>query len=473
MTGGHPDGGFAQGLKVSRRPDNMTPMRSGVRLFVLALMATLVVGVPASAAPSPSFTPSVRLGFPHGDDWEPAIAADRSGHVYAAYSHYVGYAGAETGDPDPSCPACASPHTVLQVSSDGGKTWSSPRALAPSTARQDDPQIVMDAADGRTVYAAFMQDNKSSQYVARSDDYGSTWRTMLVEPLQRGTDKDILAARGGHVYLVYHTQQKIFASVSHDGGKTWSIHNLVGTTNSDLGVSLPSGGAIDSKGNAYFAWNGANNPGQAKGTKNLYVTRSTNGGSTWTTSLVDVSQPPFSCSCPGWDYWGSQMALAVDGKDRIYVLWNAAHTSSGKQRMYLARSDDGAATWSASRDVSLAPAGSNNLFPALAARGDGDVRIAWMDDRNGFDPGADDPSARWNVYYRSSANGGATWSAEAKLSQYVPGYSYKYATPKDGFAEPYGDYFELDIDGAGQTQAIWGEGPSYVGPGNVWYATGR
>ena len=98
--------------------------------------------------------------------------------VYAAYSHYVGYAGAETGDPDPSCPACASPHTDLQVSSDGGKTWSSPRALAPSTARQDDPQIVVDAADGRTVYAAFMQDNKSSQYVARSDDYGSTWRTI-------------------------------------------------------------------------------------------------------------------------------------------------------------------------------------------------------------------------------------------------------------------------------------------------------
>jgi hypothetical protein len=238
-------------------------------------------------------------------------------------------------------------------------------------------------------------------------------------------------------------------------------------------VSLPSGGAIDSKGNAYFAWNGANNPGQAKGTKNLYVTRSTNGGSTWTTSLVDVSQPLFSCSCPGWDYWGSQMALGVDGKDRIYVLWNAAHTSSGKQRMYLARSDDGAGTWSAAREVSLAPAGSNNLFPALAARGDGDVRIAWMDDRNGFDPGADDPSARWNVYYRSSTNGGATWSAEAQLSRYVPGYSYKYATPKDGFAEPYGDYFELDIDGAGQTQAIWGEGPSYVGPGNVWYATGR
>jgi hypothetical protein len=447
-------------------------LRFATRLVLIALLGALALGVPAAAAPTPIFTSAVRMGFEHGDDWEPAIAADRSGHVYATWSHYIGYAGADTGDPDPSCPTCASPHTVLQVSSDGGTTWSSPRALWPSATRQDDPQIVVDTADGRTVYAAFMQDNKSSEYVARSDDFGQTWHAVLVEPLQRGTDKDILAARGGNVYLVYHTQQKIFSSVSHDGGKTWTTQNLVGTTNSELGVSLPSGGAIDSKGNAYFAWNGANNPGQAKGTKNLYVTRTTDGGTTWTTSLVDVSQPAYQCGCPGWDYWGSQMALGIDGKDRVYVLWNAAHSSSGIQRVYVARSDDGAVTWSPRRDVSLAPGGANNLFPALAARGNGDVRIAWMDDRNGFDTGAEDPNGRWNVYYRSSSDGGASWSAEAKLSQFA-GYPYKYATPKDGFAEPYGDYFELDIDGAGQTHAIWGEGPSYVGPGNVWYARGR
>src|ERR671935_40190 len=309
-----------------------------------------------AAGPAPSFSAPTRLGFQQGDDWEPAIAADRSGHVYAVWSHYVGYAGANTGEPDPTCPTCASPHTILQVSSDDGNTWSAPRALWPSTERQDDPQIVVDAADGRTVYASFMQNNKSSQYVARSDD---------------------------------------------------------------------------------------------------------------------VSQPVVQCGCPGWDYWGPQMALAVDAKDRVYVLWDAAHTNSGIQRLYLSRSVDGASTWSTPRDVSLAPAGANHLFPALAARGDGDVRIAWMDDRNGFDTGNDDPNGRWNVYYRSSADGGATWSAEAKLSQYVPGYPYKYATPQDGFAEPYGDYFEVDVDGAGVTHAIWGEGPSYVGPGNVWYAGGR
>ncbi len=138
--------------------------------------------------------------------------------------------------------------------------------------------------------------------------------------------------------------------------------------------------------------------------------------------------------------------------------------------MYFAVSDDGAATWSNPIDVSLAPAGANNLFPALVATGDGDVRVAWQDDRNGFDAGGEDPAARWNTYYRTSTDGGATWSAEVQLSAFVPGYAYKFDTPADGYLQPYGDYFELDIDDAGKTVALWGEGNSYVGPGNVWYA---
>jgi hypothetical protein len=163
------------------------------------------------------------------------------------------------------------------------------------------------------------------------------------------------------------------------------------------------------------------------------------------------------------------MAVAVDARDRVYVLYNASGEKFGLNRMYFRRSTDGGDTWSARKDVSEAPLGSNNLFPAIVAQGNGDVRIAWQDDRNGFDGGGDDPNARWNTYYRSSLDRGSTWSDEAQLSQFVPGYPYKFG---DGYLEPYGDYFELDIDGAGQTHALWGEGPSYAGPGNVWYSRG-
>lgn len=440
------------------------PARSlGARAALVALVA-LAGGVAiASAAPprSASFSAPARLGFPAGDDWEPAVAADRSGHVYALYSHY---------GPDPACPTCASPHSELQVSADQGRTWTTPRPLAPSTERQDDPQIVVDPADGSTVWAAYMQADRASMYVARSADLGATWTPMLVEPLQRGTDKDWLAVRGPDVYLVYHTQQKIFASVSHDGGASWSLDRPIDNTNSAYGVSLPSGGAIDGHGRVYFAWNGMNRPGQAKGTVNLYVTRSSDGGATWTTSRVDTSEAPKSCGCPGWDFWGPQMALATDAFDRVYVVWNANRVAGDPSRVYAARSTDQGTTWQSLGDVSGAPRGSNNVFPAMAATGDGDVRIAWMDDRNGLDAGGNDPSARWNTWYRQSADAGATWSAETKLSAYVAGYTYKFSTPQDGYLQPYGDYFELDVDVRGRTVALWGEGNSYAGPGNLWFA---
>ena len=457
------------------------------RLAVLAAVAALVgsTGVlalarHASAATSTpktgptavlTFSTPARLGFPNGDDWEPATAADRYGHVYVLNTHYVDYKGNGGGDPDPTCPMCASPHMILNISSDGGATWASPHAAFPATTRQDDPQISVDPVDGKTVWASYMQDNKSSQYVARSDDFGQTWKTMLVEPLHRGTDKDILAVRGNDVYLVYHTLQKIFVSYSHDGGQTWSFQNLLnGTTNSQFGQSLPSGGAIDSHGTVYFAWDGYNNSGQAKGTVNLYVTKSTDGGLTWTTSLVDVSQVPPQCGCGGWAYWGPQMALDVDASDNVYVLWHANRTKYAPQRTYFARSTDGAGTWSPAQDISLAPIGSNNVFPALVAGSAGDVRIGWMDDRNGHDAGSSDPTARWNVYYRSSTDGGSTWSGETRLSAFASGYAYSFATPQEGFLQPYGDYFEMDITGAGRTVTAWGEGNSYAGPGNIWFA---
>jgi hypothetical protein len=421
---------------------------------VAAIAALLVAAAPAATAP-------VRLGYQQGDDWEPSIAADRHGHVYAFWNHY--------GD-DPACPDCPSPHMELQISSNGGRTWSAPRPLLPdATVRQDDPQIVVDPVDGRTVYVGFMMGGKSSQFVAKSTDFGQTWQPVLVEPLERGTDKDILAVRGPHVYLVYNAAMKIYASVSHDGGETWNTYPIVANTNSKLGWSLPSGGAIAPDGTAYFAWAGYEGNGKPSGEVNLFVSRSTDGGVTWTTSIVDVSGAPPPCGCGGWAYWGAQMALGVDDTGAVYVLYNANDVKSDVQPMYFRRSTDGGATWSARQDVSLAPVGTNNLFPAIVVRGTGDVRIAWQDDRNGFDAGGDDESARWNTYYRSSSDGGSTWSAEVQLSAFVSGYGYKFAQPKDGYLEPYGDYFELDIDGRGTTHVLWGEGPSYWGPGNVWY----
>jgi len=418
-----------------------------------ALLLVLVLASPAWAAPPPSgFAPQLRLGFTVGDQWEPAIAADRFGHVYVLYPQYLGV---------PACPDCPSPTMVLQVSSDRGATWGTPRLIAPPGTGQWDAQIAVDPVDGRTVYAAWLQDGKSDTVVARSDDFGATWRVVVANRTNAGIDKPILAVRGSDVFVGYNHAQKIWVSVSHDGGATFTSVSVDKT--GKLGWALASGGTVDPTGNVYFGWAGYEQSGGAKGPVNLFVSMSPDGGATWTNRVLDVSAAPPDCSAflCGWAFLGAQVSLASDAAGNVYALWNAGAQDRAAERMYVAGSSDAGASWSPKEEVSLAPLGANHAFPAIVAGAAGDVRISWMDDRAG---------GLWNTYYRSSTDGGSTWSAEVDLSTFVAGYSYIFP---DGFRFPFGDYFELEIDDRGRTHAVWGEGFNWDSPGSIWYANGR
>jgi len=443
-------------LKASR-PEGPPPGKAKNRRSGIVLRS--VVEAPAfqpAAAPAPGgsgFSPQVRLGFQNGDQWEPAIAADRYGHVYMLYPQYFGV---------PGCDECPNPTMTLQISSDHGATWDSPRPiLDESGTGQWDAQIVVDPIDGQTVYGAWLQNGKSDTVVAKSTDFGATWSVVVADSTNAGTDKPILVVRGQDVYVGFNHAQRVWASSSHDGGETFT--SAVVNPNGKLGWSLAGGGAIDRDGNVYFSWAGYERNGGAKGKVNLYVSKSTDGGATWTNKVMDVSGAPPDCAdylC-GWAYLGAQITMTSAENGTLYALWNSGTVDKAPERIYFARSNDAGATWSAKADVSTAPAGASHAFPAIVAGAAGDVRIAWMDARGG---------TLWNTYYRSSTNGGASWSAEADISTFVSGFSY---IQPGGFSFPFGDYFEIDIDDRGDTHAIWGEGLNYDSPGSIWYARGR
>jgi Neuraminidase (sialidase) len=398
------------------------------------------------------FTAQARLGFPAGDDWEPALAADGYGHVYVLYKHYD--VAGQTG-----CSSCAL-HVLLQVSDDRGKTWSVPRPIDPEpvVGGQYDSQIAVDPVDGKTVWASFLQNSKSSIAVMKSTDFGKTWTgPTIVEHLQRATDKDILTVRGLTVAVAYNAAQKIYASISHDGGKTWATQ-LINSGSSQQGWSLGGGGGIDSQGNIYFSWAGYTQNGQAKGPVNLFVSESRDGGQTWPLTSVGISGAPYPCSNCGFAFLGAQATMAVGSDDTVYVLWHSTvdQTDNAPERIFFAKSTDHGARYTVGQDVSLAAQGIEHSFPAITiGSGRGDVRIAWMDMR----------TSQWNLFYRTSSDGGSSWSGETKVSSFVTGYSY--LTPT-GFGLPYGDYFEMSVDDRGSTQIAWGEAGSYSGPGNIW-----
>jgi len=141
------------------------------------------------------------------------------------------------------------------------------------------------------------------------------------------------------------------------------------------------------------------------------------------------------------------------------LLYDGATAAGGLQTITTRNSGDGGATWSGPTTLSVT--GEEAVAPAVESTSASDIR-AWYDQTSG---GGNVDA--WNIWYRTSSNGGATWTTTpVKISDASSGAAYKTA---NGFAEVYGDYGELGITSTGRTIAAWGEGTSYDGPGGVWF----
>ena len=421
-----------------------------VRLALTILLAWAIV--PQAYAAKAGFSPQARVGFTVGDQWEPAIATDGFAHLYVLYPQYGRV---------PGCAACPLPSMILEISNNNGATWQPPREITPPGTGQYDPQIVVDPADHRTVYAAWLQNKRFDLVVAKSVDFGQSWSIVVADRGAMDADKPVLAVRGQDVYVGFNRDGKMLVAASHDRGITFLTTGV--SPKLQLVRALAGGATVDLQGAAYVAWAGYTRRDGAKGRESLYISKSSDGGGSWSTRLMDISGAPPDCGayrCE-WGYLGAQITMTSDSAGTLYALWNSGAADKSPQRIYFASSTTAGDTWSPKLNVSTAPSSVEHAFPALAAGDAGDVRIAWMDTRN---------NPLWNTLYRSSTNGGATWSAESRISSYVPGYRYIRAK---GFSFPFGDYFSIGIDSLGQTQAVWGEGLNFRSPGSIWYSNGR
>jgi hypothetical protein len=413
-------------------------------------------------APAPTLSPKV-AGFDSErawsgqDDWEPAIAADPiTSDVYQMTTRYSG--------PKP-CKGCPLPAMIFRRSRNGGATWDPDRFMPVTKNAQYDPQV--EVATSGAVYVAWIDGYTPGIRFTRSTDRGATWSAPLSLTPRQGTpnwsDKPVLAISpsGRDVYLAFNASDSWVAS-SHDSGVTFAPN--VRTSN-DGRYWFHTAGAVGPDGTVYFAT--ADFTQDYTGDANVRVLRSTNGGASWTTSLVDVSRElppcPWSAGCY-FGFFGSIAGVAVDAQGTVAVAYTATTTPGGPTQLFFKKSTDGGVSWGARVALSGAPAGTSHHSPAIAAGPTGgDFRVLWQDDRNGS-------HVAWNAWYRSTSNGGNTWTTPRRVSDLGSGAPYKSAA---GHAFPYGDYLELAVDAAGVSQLIWGEGASFDGPGGTWYTRGQ
>lgn len=393
----------------------------------------------APAAAAPGWAGEIKIGTE--DTWEPSIAADPSGpYVYVMYNRFGG---------PKACKQCPPIPMLLRVSSDNGATWGAETYPCPCPGvKQFQYDPVVKVASNGVVYATWM--NKYDMVFSKSSNHGATWTAPIEVSGAPWGDKPWIGVSpdGAHVYIAYATSSDVWVAASHNAGASFSPSVKL---NSDSGrYRYPNGLEVLSNGTAVLS--ASDYPGssqQSSGQINIETWRTTNGGVSWTRTVLGqvFTGVNFETS--------STTALASDDAGTLVAMYSGAATLGGNGHIWTRRSTDGGVTWAPA--IELGSGAANASFPAIAGGASGQFRLHYADDRTGA----------WNTFYRSSTDGGQAWSTETDISDADSGASYKTAA---GFASEYGDYGAIDITNTGKSVAVWGAGVSFsTGPGGIWF----
>ena len=217
-----------------------------------------------------------------------------------------------------------------------------------------------------------------------------------------GADRQWVTSDGARVWISYHdsgNSSLIHVQRSDDDGYTWTkvASPIPGqaqatgnsTFNNDQGpiVADPfSHNLYD----VYAAGQASIQKGSSGNFNNIYVSRSSDGGQTWTATLV-YSAPLFTALNNVFP------ALAVDPTNgNLYAAWSDAH------HVFLSSSTDQGRTWSAAQSLNTGAA-NTAVFPWISAYA-GTVDVVYYATTASS---KDDTSAVWNVYMAQSINGGS------------------------------------------------------------------
>jgi len=391
----------------------------------------------APLAPAPGWAGEIKLGVE--DSWEPTIAADPNApYVYAMYNRFGG---------PKACNKCPGTPMYVRVSANNGASWGPETYLCRCKGVKFQYDPVVNVASNGVVYATWM--NGYDIMFSRSSNHGGTWRAPIEVSGPVWADKPWIGVSpsGTDVYIAWESRDDLRVAASHDAGASFAPAVKL---NSDTDrYRYPNGLEVLPDGTALLSTSSYLNGGGWRGAVEIEIWRTTDGGTSWTPSTLAnlFSGVTFRTS--------STTALASDEAGDLVALYSGATALGGKGHVWAARSTDTGTTWAPAFE--LDDGFANASFPAIAGGASGDFRIHYADKRTGS----------WNTYYRSSTDGGQTWSAEVDIADAKKGATYKTTV---GFESEYGDYGAIDITNAGTSVAVWGEGVNFTtGPGGVWF----
>lgn len=310
--------------------------------------------------------------------------------------------------------------------------------------------------------AAVWKDIVTEQlYCSVSNDQGRTWGAAVRIDDSPGGNKFVedvgTLISGGNIIVTWRderlsTEDDLFATVSTDGGLTWS-------TDVELDKGYPSGA------NPVREWRAAGDGSNIavaitpdNGNEDLYLVYSTDGGVTWSSALsvtshngqCDIDQPAVIVSGDtAWVAWadnfdlptgsGSRSAdvayvsvfdfvsgtftaqdvlltpnveaaggdidgdvtFAINGSTVIFAADVDFPAASGADELWVNVSTDGGATFGGDQQVGGYTVGTDDIDnPRVLATSTGSVLVAWEDNRSGGD----------EIFAALSTDGGVTFT---------------------------------------------------------------
>lgn len=218
-----------------------------------------------------------------------------------------------------------------------------------------------------------------------------------------GSDRPWITSDGRHVYISYHdsgNSSLIHVQRSDDDGFTWTrVGDPVvgqGKTTAFATFNNEQGNlATDPQTHDLYDIYAAGETGKLKAKtftpNHIIVSRSTDGGKSWTANIVFTAPPGTSLA-------NIFPALDVDPTNgRLYAVWSDGHT------VKLSSSGNQGSTWSAAITASSAPA-NTAIFPWVAAY-NGIVDVVYYGTTSASSL---DPAASWHVYIAQLAGGSFT-----------------------------------------------------------------
>jgi len=156
----------------------------------------------------------------------------------------------------------------------------------------------------------------------------------------------------------------------------------------------------DAAGRIWFVW--ASN---RMGNYDIFYKTSSDGGSTWTddtqlTTHTAIDDTP---------------SIIQTNDGRIWVVFLSWRSSPNNPDIYYVTSSDGGATWSTA--TRLTTDSGFDLNPSIVQLSDGTIFVAWQSDRIWvWDPESGAEIPQDDIFYKTSSDGGSTWSADTRLT---------------------------------------------------------